>query len=263
MRTFKLSAVIVMMALMGACNNGKPVSAKGKQPPSCPAVAAKAVSQPMMTGVVVETINASSYTYVSINTGKETVWAAAPTVTLKKGDTVSFDPGMPMTNHVSKTLNRTFPLVYFTSGFSGKAGNELSKIKLSNQTVCPAVPASSQEGGSAASKPIDFKGIAKPANGKSVAELFLQKKSLVGKKVTLRGRVVKANYGILGKTWLHVQDGTGKDGSNDLTVTTTDVTPKKGDLVLVEGPLNVDKDIGSGYKFPVIIEDAAVKVEKK
>lgn len=221
----------------------------------------------MMSGVVVETIDASSYTYVSINTMKGMVWAVAPTVALKKGDSVSFDAGMPMENYNSKTLNRTFPIVYFTSGFAGKTDNPLSKIKISKASVCPvqseplppkgmiSAPATPQ-------KPIDFSGIVRPANGKTVAELFAQKNTLVGKNVVLRGRIVKANYGILGKTWLHVQDGTGKNPSDDITVTTTDVTPKKGDLVLINGTFNKDKDIGSGYKFPVIVENAKITVEK-
>lgn len=259
MNTRTLVAVIVAMAFFGACNNSKPVSSKGlrvSKEQTCPSSKAKAPSRSLMSGVVVETINASSYTYVSINTGKETVWAAAPTVTLKKGDTVSFDPGMPMENHVSKTLNRTFPLVYFTSGFEGKTDDALSKIKVGGDASPHASAAV------ASAEKFDFSGIKKPANGKTVAELFTQKNALAGKKVVLRGRIVKANYGILGKTWLHLEDGTGKEGSNDVAVTTTDVKPKKGNIVLVEGMFDKDKNIGAGYNFPVIIEDAVVKVEK-
>jgi hypothetical protein len=64
----------------------------------------------------------------------------------------------------------------------------------------------------------------------------------------------------MGKNWIHLQDGSGADGSNDLTVTTMDMT-KQGDTIVVSGVVVTDKDFGYGYKYPVMIEDAAVKVE--
>jgi hypothetical protein len=73
----------------------------------------------------------------------------------------------------------------------------------------------------------------------------------------VRARVVKFNAQILGKNWLHVRDGSGAEGTNDLTVTTA-ATAKVGDLVLVTGTLATDRDFGSGYKYPLIVEDAKV-----
>jgi hypothetical protein len=64
----------------------------------------------------------------------------------------------------------------------------------------------------------------------------------------------------MGKNWLHIKDGTGAEGKNDLVVTTND-TAKIGEVVMVTGKLQFDKDLGSGYFFPVIVEDAKVKVE--
>jgi hypothetical protein len=64
----------------------------------------------------------------------------------------------------------------------------------------------------------------------------------------------------MGKNWIHLQDGTGDNGSNDLTVT-TDSTVNVGDTVLVSGVLNTDKDFGYGYQYAVIVEDAKITVE--
>jgi hypothetical protein len=72
--------------------------------------------------------------------------------------------------------------------------------------------------------------------------------------------VVKYNSGIMGKNWLHVQDGSGEAGTNDLTVTTM-ATAAVGDTVLVKGMAVTDKDFGYGYKYAFIIEDAQVTVE--
>jgi hypothetical protein len=66
------------------------------------------------TGKVLETMNAATYTYVRVDTGKATNWAAAQQFSVKVGDTVTIKDGMPMPNYHSKTLNRDFDLVYFT-----------------------------------------------------------------------------------------------------------------------------------------------------
>ena len=71
---------------------------------------------------------------------------------------------------------------------------------------------------------------------------------------------MKYNGGILGKNWLHLRDGTGAEGSNDLTVT-TDTRAKVGALVLVTGTLSTDRDFGGGYKYALIVENARVVVE--
>jgi hypothetical protein len=108
----------------------------------------------------------------------------------------------------------------------------------------------------------DVSGIAKAEGGKTVAEVYAGKDALAGTKVTVRGKVVKTNAGIMGKDWLHVRDGSGADGTNDLTVTTAPGTlPKVGDTVLVTGIVVLNKDFGMGYKYPVMLEGAEVKVE--
>lgn len=108
---------------------------------------------------------------------------------------------------------------------------------------------------------VDLSGIAKPEGGKTVAEVFAEKASLAGKPVTVRGKVVKVNGGIMGKNWLHVRDGSGAEGTNDLTVTTAAELPALGAIVVVTGPVSLDKDYGMGYQYAVIVEGAEVKVE--
>lgn len=107
---------------------------------------------------------------------------------------------------------------------------------------------------------VDLSGIEKAADGVTVAELFATKDQLAGQPVTLRGKVVKVNAGIMGSNWLHVRDGSGEEGSNNITITTGQVADV-GDLVLVTGVLAVNKDFGMGYKYDAIIENAEVTVE--
>ena len=108
---------------------------------------------------------------------------------------------------------------------------------------------------------VDLSGIAKADGGKTVAEVFAEKDALAGKPVAVRGKVVKVNGGIMGKNWLHVRDGSGAEGTNDLTVTTAGELPALGATVVVIGPVTLNKDFGMGYAYDVIVEDAEVKVE--
>lgn len=103
--------------------------------------------------------------------------------------------------------------------------------------------------------------IAKAKGGYTVEELFAKKDKLKGKKVAVRGKVAKISEGIMGRTWIHLQDGSGKPGTNDITITTNQ-SARVGDIVLITGNLITDKDFGAGYKYAVIVEDATVKVEK-
>ena len=64
-------------------------------------------------GKVVSSIDASIYTYIEVQENGKTVWLAAPTIAVKKGDTVGYDDGAVMTNFFSKSLNRTFDSVIF------------------------------------------------------------------------------------------------------------------------------------------------------
>jgi len=126
----------------------------------------------------------------------------------------------------------------------------------------PKMPEGVDHPAAAPGAEIDLAGIAKAEGGKTVAEVYGEKDALAGTQVTVRGKVVKANSGIMGKDWLHVRDGSGAEGTNDLTVTTKSATmPKVGDVVVVTGTVVLDKDFGMGYQYPVIVEDAEVKVE--
>jgi hypothetical protein len=109
---------------------------------------------------------------------------------------------------------------------------------------------------------VDLAGIVKAEGGKNVLEVFTEKSALANQKVSVRGKVVKTNAGIMNKDWLHVRDGSGGEGTNDLTVTTTSQPlPNVGDTVVVTGTVTLDKDFGMGYQYPVLLEDAEVKIE--
>lgn len=221
------------------------------------------------SGKVVETMNAGSYTYVLVDTGKKKNWAAAPKFEVKVGDKVDVTKAMPMANYHSKTLNRDFDVVYFTGSVAvnGKLGGaeaaaqELPKdhppIAGQSGNLPKGHPA---VGADAAKSATDFSKLKKASGGQTVAEIVTGRSKLRNKAVAVRGKVVKYNSNVLGKNWLHIRDGSGAEGSNDLTVTTA-TEAKVGDTVLVAGKVSTDRDFGGGYKYAVILEDAKVTVE--
>ena len=257
-----MSLAVLMLGLLTACGEqqkapepAKP-SAMGTQPAPAPQAAG-----PGKSGKVLETMNAAGYTYVQVDTGKEKFWAAAPEVAVKVGDSVAVPEGMPMPDYESKTLGRKFDMVYFVPALI---------VNGAPQAGAPgAMPEGHpQMGGDAAAgsgapkvvaaADINLKGIKKAEQ--TVADVYAKKAALNGKTVKIRGKVVKFTPEIMGKNWIHLQDGSGQPGSNDLTVTTSGVA-KAGDTVIVAGKLSVDKDFGYGYKYDVIVEDAQVTKE--
>ena len=97
-------------------------------------------------------------------------------------------------------------------------------------------------------------------DARTVAEIVAKGSELKDKTVAVRGKVVKYTPGVLGKNWVHLQDGSGSasDGTNDVLVTTKDET-KIGDIVLARGTVRTDVNIGSGYAFKVLVEEAKLQ----
>jgi hypothetical protein len=199
-------------------------------------------------GKVLETMDAGGYTYVHIDTGQEIVVAKS----------------MPMKGFQSKTLDRTFDVIYFVAAIED--ANHTHSEETAETGVSPKSTVPSGMGGMGGSSghntvdTADVKGVAKAAGGYTVEDIFTQSAQLGGQPVKVRGQVVKFTANIMGTNWAHIQDGTGAGPTGDLTVTTSDVVAV-GDVVLVEGSLTLNKDFGAGYKYAAIIEGAKLTKE--
>jgi hypothetical protein len=193
-----------------------------------------------ISGTVVETMNSGGYTYAKIDRGDGTqVWTAGPETPLAVGAKIAKVAGTLMPGFHSNTLNRTFDQIYFVTTFTVSGG---------------AMP--NPHGAPPASAPAVTEKLAPVAGGKTVAEIFAGKDALNGKPVVVRGKVVKVNSGILGRNWVHLQDGTGNAGTSDLMVTTTETVAKDA-VVVVRGTVATNKDFGAGYSYAVLVENAS------
>ena len=205
------------------------------------------------TGKVLQVIKAGRYIYLDLETATGKIWVATAATEVKVGDSVTVNHSMPMKDFYSQTLEQRFDMVYFADGVTVQGA----------EVEAPAVPAghpSISSGTRAKAETFDLSGIEKAPGGYTVAEVYASAASLAGREIALRGKVVKFNLQILDHNWIHLRDGTGTTGSNDLTVT-TQAEVKPGDLVTVKGQLALDRDFGHGYRYAVIMEDASVEVE--
>jgi hypothetical protein len=201
-------------------------------------------------GKVTDIIEAAGYTYAEVDTGKEKVWAATSTTPLKIGDMITFSTEMPMKNFHSNALNRDFPVLYFASRFI---------TARSGPTDTPAAIYSAHEHIKPAPAAKAVVGISKVEGGNTIAEVYADKQKLKGKTIRVRGQVTKYTGNVMGRNWLHIRDSSGAD---ELTVTTTG-TAAMDTVVVIEGKLELDRDFGYGYVYPLIVEDASVTTEQK
>jgi hypothetical protein len=246
-----LSMLLLAAAAIG-CNSNKSQAPVVAAPVQGAAAAPAAAAGLSITGKVLERIDASPYCYLRLKTAQGEVWAAVPEAKVEKGAEASVVGAMVMKDFESKTLKRTFAEVYF--GTLAPAGGA---------APAAAAPVANPHGQPGAA-PVAVGKVEKAAgaDARTVAEVWGQKTSLKGKTVSVRGTVVKYSADIMGKNWIHLQDGSGDAaaGTHDLTVTTQD-TAAKGDTITIKGVLRTDKDFGSGYTYAVLVEDA--KVAKK
>jgi hypothetical protein len=243
------------LTLLAGCGEDAPApTTEAAKPSAQTAPAAAPEVAPGKTGKVTETMDAAGYTYVQIDTGAEQFWAAAPQFAVQVGDDVVVPEGMPMPDYHSKTLDRTFDMVYFVPSVMVGGAQAMSGDMPSDHP--------SMDGGKTVVEEttVDLSGITAAEGGVTVEDMFTKKAELAGKTVSIRGKVVKFTPEIMGKNWIHLQDGTGAEGTSDLTVTTSAMA-KMGDTVTVSGVVVIDKDFGYGYAYDVIIEDAEVTVE--
>ena len=226
-----------------------------------PAVENAALSTPVPPGMVrgeaLETMDSGGYTYVFMDTGQDQRWVAALETPVAVGDVIQTDQGMAMNGFTSNTLNRTFNVVYFVSSLQNLSGGSQPMAQASGEL--PAGHPDVTGGAVAAAAVPDIEAV---EEGRDIAYVYANKDDLAGSEITLRGRVVKYNPGILGWNFIHIQDGSGDAaaGDNDLIVTTKSAT-EVGETVVLTGNIVLDKDFGAGYSYPVLIEDASITSE--
>lgn len=242
-----LVLLFVLISLV-ACEQDGVNAQAGEQDTNPEPVASQNPTPGQFEGTVLETVDAAGYTYALLDTDQGEVWLAGPMTPVEVGDVVGAGGGSYMGTYHSKSLDRDFENLYFVSALHvGGMDPKTAAMSIDHP------PAQASE--VTVESPEDIEPI---EGGTRVAEVYRDREALAGQQVTVKGKVVKFNSGIMGTNWIHLQDGTGDaaNGTNDLTITTDDVV-QVGDVITVSGVVAVDKDIGAGYSYEVIVENAS------
>lgn len=215
--------------------------------------------------VVEEVIQTSQYTYLMVEEKATKYWIAVMKDEYSEGEQLFyFDAKVtPMENFHSQELDRDFDKILFISQVSKEKGEAIQEHATSSAiphgTVSSGDPHGSMgmpaHSGVKKSDEVGEISVEPVAGGITIAELYANKSKYAGKKVKIRGQVVKVNNQIMGRNWVHLQDGTRNADDYDLTLT-TDVVVGVGNVVVLEGVVALDKDFTSGYFYPVIVEEA-------
>jgi hypothetical protein len=247
----RLSVVLLVALAVAGCKKKEPAPQQAAAPGAPEAAGAT------IKGKLVERLDAAPYSYLKIKTAQGEVWAAVPKTELAAGADVAVTGAMPMSDFESKTLKRKFEVVYFGT-LGGDAAPPPPPAMGDGGPPSPASMAAQHAAAAAGPSDVGNVKVAKAsgADARTIAEVFAQRTALKEKPVTIRGKIVKYNEGIMGRNWIHIRDGSGTAGKdNDLTVTTSEKAAV-GDVVLVKGTVRTEKDFGAGYSYPVIVEDA-------
>jgi len=290
-----LCCSLVFIIGLTACSKDKPEEQAGTSQPAQqqapPEAGTAAVPPAPVTGKVLETMDAAGYTYINVATDSGEKWIAVNQSVVEIGEEITFMDGMVMQNFFSKSLDRTFPEIVFSPGLAGKGaippGMPPAGTDAGTFSRPPGMPAAetgaesfsqalSTEGGPGAPASGDMITGSKKAvvefaeikvdkapgeNSYTVAEIFSKATELNGQTIIVRGKVMKVSPRIMGRNWIHIQDGTGspEESTHDLVITTSVEAGPDWDIITMEGVLAANKDFGAGYSYSVIIEDATVK----
>jgi len=203
-----------------------------------------------LKGEVLEVKDVEPYSYLRLRTKDGEIWAAVNKAPVKKGAEVTIENAMVMNNFQSKSLNRTFDKIVFGTlagaPGSGTAASDVSRMAHGQAPVTDAADVKVPK--------------AQEPDARTVAELVVRRAELKDKPVTLRGKVVKVTANVMGKNWVHLRDGSGaaKDSTNDVLVRTGDQA-QVGNVVVAKGVVRTDVDLGMGYAYKVLIDDAKLQ----
>ena len=157
MKAFIYVSVIILLLLTGCGKDENNSNDNEKQ------------SNDMKTGqrigVVVDKIDAGSYSYLQLKENDNTYWIAVPIMQVEKGEKIYFSKFMKMENFRSETLDRTFESVLFVSDAS-KSAKQTDLM-----TIHPNTKSLVQEKIS----------VEKVPNGKTIKQIFSEKETLKGK----------------------------------------------------------------------------------
>lgn len=251
MKNFSCTSAVLLLFFFASCNSSpkvvesEPVADQGGSAISQVLPGVQPAPAENHKVVAEEALNTERYTYVKVSENGEHFWIAIPKTPVEIGATYYYQGGLMKKNFQSREFNRVFETLYLVSGIltedpaaAGSAVDQAVSSAQNREAVAPP------------------KEVKAAAGAIKIAELVGNLKKYEGKMVKITGKCVKVNPMIMGRNWVHLQDGSAKNF--DLTVTTTEQV-ELGSIITLEGTIALNKDFGAGYKYDVIMESATRK----
>lgn len=219
-----------------------------------------------VSGTVAEVIQVQSYTYLRLTTPQGDQWAAVTrTDSVKEGQAVRLASATEMTGFTSKTLNRTFDRIWFGElegaappmggapmGAMPPLGDPSGAQLPAGHPAIGGAPSSTGAAGALAA--VEQAG---DALSLRVADVFSERAALAGKKVRVHGTAAKVTA-VQGAYYVHLKDGSGTAGKDDDLMVISGTEVKADQQLTLEGRVALDKDVGMGTAYPVVVENATV-----
>ena len=266
-----LTAAVGVAGLIAILGQPKPEGTNTSAPDAVPSAAdpnapsAPAVN-PSLSGQVKEAIDVAQYTYLRLSTAQGEAWAAVSKATVAVGSNVSIADATRMDHFESPTLKRTFDVIYFGNlqGAAEAAPEPDFGPDLDPETLPPGHPpigaGTAVPGNSEVTQTAPLPQVAvKPAvgeNAATIASLFADRAKLAGGLVRVRGQVVKATLDVQGKNYFRLRDDSGGLPEQRELVVASAARATRGDVVTFEGTVRTNVDLGIGFTYPVLLEDA-------
>ena len=185
-----------------------------------------------------EVLPTNKYVYLLVEENNQEFWIATIKREVTVGNTYMFTDGLVKTNFESKEHNRVFETILLVSNLID-SDHTKHTVQKTNIEETPTKPVANVE----------------VKNSVRIGDLVESSAKYAYKKIQVSGVVTKVNANIMGKNWVHLDDGS-NDGF-DLIITTNE-TCQTGETVTMTGVVSLNKDFGAGYHFDIVIEDGVI-----
>ena len=247
-KMFKTSTIILILlgTLFVGCNFGP----KTAEPYTITRVIDKnaknsEVDYEMHEVVIKELLPTPKYIYARVKEGEQLYWIATQKQDLEIGTPYLYNESLLKTQFESKEFDRVFDTIFLVTTLVPKdhgiiegtfhgSQNSTKKITVIKDAIAKQDSAAK------------FMGVVR------ISDLVIDPGKYEGNEVVISGECIKINANILDRNWLHMKDGSKDD--YDLVITSEEQVPKDT-KISVRGIVRVNADFGSGYSYPILIEN--------
>lgn len=183
--------------------------------------------------VVDRVVNRDGAQLLEVRQGRLATWVKVPAIGAEVGDYVLLGQGTPRSDVEIPEIGARVPQVVDIAH-----ARVVDRVKAENAVRSPA-----------------------PPDAVPIGTVYAELEDRADQEIVVYGAVARV-AGAIDWYWVHLQDGTGDraEGTHDLTVQTKQAVAE-GQRVAFRGTLRADVDLGFGYHYDALVEDATLVVE--